>query len=58
MIGRSKNIVFTKEAVSKQKEIAQYFKKINRSLIKNIPKEKLDTFLEVLEMMKKNIENE
>lgn len=55
---RSKKIVLTDEAMRRKKEIAQYFEKVNETVTKDIPEEKLEVFFEVIEMMKKNIKNE
>ncbi len=52
---RNKKIVFTEEAMLKHKEIKAYFKSMGKNITKNIPKEKLDIFFEVIDKMRENI---
>lgn len=52
---RNNKIIFTDEVLAKQKEMKLYFNKINKIIIKGIDQNKLDIFLEVINLMKKNI---
>ena len=52
---RNNKIVFTDEVLTKQKEMKVYFDKVNKIIIKGIDQNKINTFLEVINLMKKNI---
>jgi DNA-binding MarR family transcriptional regulator len=52
---RNNKIVFTDEVLTKQKEMKIYFDKVNKIIVKGIDQNKIDIFLEVINLMKKNI---
>ena len=52
---RNNKIVFTDEVLAKQKEMKVYFNEVNKIIIKGIDQDKIDIFLEVINLMKKNI---
>lgn len=53
---RTNRIVLTKKAMTKEKDVSSFLKEIENELIKDIDKEKLDIFFEVLKDMKNNID--
>ena len=53
---RRRQIVLTDEMVEKQKEFERYLNQVNKKLTEGIPKEKLETFYEVVNIMKNNVD--
>ncbi len=53
---RTNRIVLTKKAMTKEEDVSSFLKEIENELIKDIDKEKLDIFFEVLKDMKNNID--
>jgi DNA-binding MarR family transcriptional regulator len=52
---RSKKISFTKGSILKQQEIKKHFDLVHKTLINDIPKNKLDIFFEVIDLMKEKL---
>lgn len=56
--GRSKKIVYTKDAIKKMNVMEETLINLNRLLVSNISDEDLEVFLKVLDQMKVNIREE
>lgn len=54
--GRSKVIKFTKKCQNSVEEMKNSYRKMELEIINNIPKEDLETFVRVLELIEKNAE--
>lgn len=54
--GRANKIILTQMAIKKQKEVSIAFMELEKKLTKNIDKEKMELFHEIIKQMKNNIE--
>jgi len=55
---RKKRVVFTQEAIQMRADFDKVLQSVTNKMLKGIKQEKIDTFLEVLETMKRNISKE